>query len=104
MPNYLLAYRGGQMPESESERQAGLAKWGAWYSQLGSNAVDMGAPFSVSKSVDQSGATADHAPSELSGYSVISAETMDGALAAAKMCPILEIGGSIDVYESLSMM
>ena len=31
MPNYLLAYRGGNMPESESEMQAGLAKWGEWY-------------------------------------------------------------------------
>jgi hypothetical protein len=104
MPNYLLAYRGGNMPESESEMQAGLAKWGEWYGQLGANAIDTGAPFGPSKSVDPSGATTDGAPSQLSGYSVISADTIDGAVAAAKMCPVLEIGGSIDVYETFSMM
>jgi hypothetical protein len=104
MPNYVLAYRGGKMPESDSEMQAGLAKWGAWYGQLGANAIDMGAPFGPSKSVDPSGATTDDVPSQLSGYSVISADTIDGAIAAAKMCPILEIGGSIDVYETVSMM
>jgi hypothetical protein len=53
--------------------------------------------------VDPSGATTDNAPSQLSGYSVISADTIDGAVAAAKMCPILEIGGSVDVYESFAM-
>ena len=104
MPNYVLAYRGGQMSESESEREAELAKWGEWYGQLGSNAVDMGAPFSASKSVDPSGETTDTAVSQLSGYSVISAESIEGALAAAKMCPILGIGGSVDVYETVSMM
>jgi hypothetical protein len=104
MPNYVLAYRGGKMPESESEMQAGLAKWGQWYAQLGASAIDAGAPFGPSKSVDPSGTTTDDAPSKLSGYSVISTNTIDEAIAAAKMCPILEIGGSIDVYETVSMM
>jgi hypothetical protein len=103
MPNYVLAYRGGKMPESETEKQGGLAKWGEWYGQLGANAIDVGAPFGPSKSVDPTGATTDGAPSQLSGYSVISADTIDGAVAAAKMCPILEIGGSVDVYESFAM-
>jgi hypothetical protein len=64
----------------------------------------MGAPFGSSKSVDPSGTTTDDAKSQLSGYSVISADTIDGAVAAAKMCPILEIGGSVDVYETFPMM
>lgn len=104
MPNYVLAYRGGKMPESESERQEGLARWGEWYGRLGANAIDPGAPFGPSKSVDPGGQSSDGAPSQLSGYSIISAASLDEAVAAATMCPLLDLGGNIDVYETFSMM
>ena len=40
----------------------------------------------------------------VSGYTIIAAESLDGAIEMAKGCPILEGGGSIEVCETFSMM
>ena len=34
MPNYLLAYHGGGMPETEAEQARALATWNKWYENL----------------------------------------------------------------------
>jgi hypothetical protein len=31
MPNYLLVYHGGGMPETPEEQAAAMAAWGAWF-------------------------------------------------------------------------
>ena len=35
MPNYLLAYHGGKMPESKEEQTKVMAAWGQWMQKLG---------------------------------------------------------------------
>jgi hypothetical protein len=40
----------------------------------------------------------------VSGYTIIAAESLDGAIELAKGCPILEGGGSIEICETFSMM
>jgi hypothetical protein len=40
----------------------------------------------------------------VSGYTIIAAESLDGAIEMAKGCPILEGGGSIEICETFSMM
>ena len=44
------------------------------------------------------------ATSELSGYSVLTADSLSGAAALAKGCPVLEHGGSVEVYETIDVM
>jgi hypothetical protein len=39
----------------------------------------------------------------VTGYSVVSADTLDAAVELAKGCPVLEIGGTVDVYEAVAM-
>ncbi len=39
----------------------------------------------------------------LSGYSIVSADSLDSAVELAKGCPVLEIGGAVDVYEAIAM-
>ena len=39
----------------------------------------------------------------LSGYSVLQADSLDAAAVLAKGCPVLEIGGTVEVYEALPM-
>jgi hypothetical protein len=104
MSNYLLAYRGGGMAETEEEQQAAMAAWGAWFGQLGSSIVDAGNPFSQSASVTNGGSVSNGAGSALTGYSVLSADTLDAATELAKGCPVLQSGGSVDVYEALPIM
>jgi hypothetical protein len=103
MGKYLLAYRGGGMAESEAEREAAMAAWGAWFTALGSAVVDMGAPFGGSAAVTEAGDVSDGGTSGLTGYSVLEAESMSAATDYAKSCPLLESGGSIDVYEAHEM-
>ena len=44
MANYVLAYTGGGMAQTEAEREAAMAAWGAWFGTLGPAIVDAGNP------------------------------------------------------------
>jgi hypothetical protein len=104
MGNYLMAYRGGRMAETDAEREAVMAAWGAWFGELGGAVVDVGNPFAGSASVSGDGSVGDSAGSGLSGYSVFKADSLAGATELAKGCPILGNGGTVDVYETFAVM
>ena len=104
MGKYVFAYSGGNgMAATQEERDAQMAKWGQWFGELGSAVQDGGAPTGPAKTVGPGGSVADGGSRGLTGYSVISADSLDGAVEAAKGCPVLENGGSVDVYEALEM-
>jgi hypothetical protein len=102
MANYLFAYRGGGMADTDEAREAVMAAWGAWFSQLGDAVVDMGNPFAGSASVGAGGATGE-ASSGLTGYSLLKADSLADASKLAEGCPVLP-SGSVDVYEALAVM
>lgn len=105
MANYVFAYVGGATPENttQEERDAEMAKWGVWYEELGAAIVDGGAPFSVSKRISSDGAVSDTGDDRLTGYTIVSADDLDTALAMAKGSPHLASGGTIEVAESIDM-
>jgi hypothetical protein len=103
MANYLLAYTGGSMPETEAEREASMAAWGAFLGGFGPSLVDGGNPLARAKTVSGAGVS-EGAPSRLSGYSIVSAGSLDEAAAAAKGCPILQNGGNVEVHEIYPVM
>ena len=100
MANYLLAYTGGGMAQTDAEREAAMAVWGAWFGELGPAVVEAGAPVGASASVTGSGSDG-AALSGLSGYSVISADSLEAATALVAKCPVLANGGKVDVYEAI---
>jgi hypothetical protein len=104
MGNYLFAYRGGSMAETQEERDAAMAAWGAWFGRLGNAVVDPGNPFAASASVGSDGTVSDGAGSGLGGYSVVQADSLAAASELAKGSPVLAGGGSVDVYETLAVM
>lgn len=104
MTNYLLAYKGGGVPASHAERDAQMAAWGKWFGDLGEAVVDGGNPVGASKLVADGGAVSDGAPSGLTGYSVLAAESLDAATELAKGCPVFAAGGSVEVYETFDVM
>jgi hypothetical protein len=104
MANYLLAYKGGGMAQTDAEREAAMAAWGNWFGQLGQAVVDAGNPFGASKGVTSGGSVSDPAPAALTGYSVLAADSLDAATELAKGCPVLGNGGSVEVYETFEVM
>jgi len=104
--NFVLLYTGGGEPEGEAAQAAAMQAWIAWFTNLGSAVVDAGNPFSpVAKHIASDGAVSDSgAGMSATGYSVISADSLDAAVKMAKGCPQLQSGGQISVYETFPMM
>jgi len=104
MANYMFAYSGGNgVAADEAERNAQYARWGQWFGELGSAVVDGGAATGAAKTVGPGGSVGDGGSRGLTGYSIVSADSLDAAVALAKGCPVLEIGGVVDVYEAIAM-
>jgi YCII-related domain len=101
---YVFIYKGGQMGATQAERDAQFAAWGQWFGKLGPAIADGGNPFGPSKAVSSAGSVSDGAPSSLSGYSVINADSLNAATEFAKGCPILSNKGSVEVYETIDVM
>jgi hypothetical protein len=104
MANYALAYKGGQMAETDEERERVMAAWGEWMGALGSALVDVGNPFGASATVANGGTVSDGAASALTGYSILDADSLAAATELAKGCPVLASGGSVEVYETIKVM
>ena len=97
MTNFVLLYTGGWgMGESEEEQAAVKAAWGAWFQEMGAAVVD-GTPLGPSKHVSEKGVS-DGPP--ISGYQIISAASLDDALARVKDHPHLKYGGQLSVHET----
>ena len=104
MATYVLAYKGGRMPETDAERDAQMAAWGGWFQNLGAAVVDAGNPFGPSRAVNGDGTISDGAPSALTGYTILTSDSIDAAAKLATGCPILSNGGSLEVYETFEVM
>ncbi|HEX5938232.1 MAG TPA: hypothetical protein VFZ75_11175 [Actinomycetota bacterium] len=103
--DYVLLYSGGRMPESDEEQATVMKAWDAWMHDLGSALKDGGNPFApgAAKTISADGAVRDGAGST-SGYSIITADSLDDAVTKAKGCPVLEGGATVEVYETFQVM
>ena len=101
MANYVLVYKGGDPPSgTEAESAAVMQAWVGWFSALGAAVVDAGNPFGPSAAVAPDGTVSDGGPSGLTGYSVVTADSLAAAVELAKGCPHLRANGTVEVYET----
>jgi hypothetical protein len=104
MANYMLAYKGGGMAQTDAERDAMMAAWGGWFGKLGPAIVDAGNPFGPSSAVASDGSLSDGASSSLTGYTILTADSLAEAGELAKGCPVLAAGGTVEIYETIPLM
>jgi hypothetical protein len=105
MPNYLLAFHGGGMAETDEARQEVMAAWGRWYEELGQAIVDGGNPVGQAKTIASDGSVADGGGANpITGYTIISADDIDAAVQITKGCPVLTSGGSVEVSETFEVL
>jgi hypothetical protein len=92
MSTFLFAYR------APADYQPGspdtMAKWSAWFEDLGSHVVSVGNPIFARTTLGV-GAT----DTVLGGYSILDAKDVDDATELAKGCPFLAVGGGVEIGE-----
>jgi len=103
MAQYIITYLGGDQPSSPEEGQQHFAKYREWLSSLGDSAVSPANPLKNTSTVNPDGTVTTGGTTSMSGYTIIEADSMETALAAAKACPFLDIGGSLEVSELVQM-
>lgn len=104
MAKFVFVYHGGKMPETEEEGAQVMAEWQAWLGGMGAAVIDGGAPVGPSSTVNSDGSVSDNGGANpTSGYSLISADSIEQAIAQAKGCPILKAEGSVEVAEAMDM-
>ncbi len=103
MTDYVFAYHGGNKPETPEAGAEMMTNWRAWTAGLGDAFVNLGAAVGMSKTVSSGGVTDDGGSNPLSGYSVVTADSMDAAIEMAQGCPHLDFGGTIEVAPVMDM-
>lgn len=103
MSQYVIVYLGGDQPSSPEEGQRHMTAYMEWLSSLGDAAVSPANPFKDTHTVHPDGAVTPGSSMSMSGYTIIEAESMEAALAVAKACPFLDIGGLLEVSELTKM-
>ena len=104
MPNFMFAYHGGTVPETQEEGEKAMAAWGAWFEAMGPAVVDGGNPVGQSMTVSADGVSGDGGANPISGYTIVSADSAEAACELAKGCPLVADGtGSIEVAPIVEM-
>lgn len=104
MTNFVILYTGGTMPETPEMQAEVMAAWGAWYGGMGEAVVDGGNPFSNAKHVTADGTSDGSASSPpATGYTIISADSLDDAVAKVQDHPHIKYGGQVTVHETFRM-
>lgn len=90
MAKYVLSFR---VPSDYAPHAGTAAEWRIWFGGLGPTLVDVGHAVTDHASLGEVGGRG----SRMVAYSVVSADDMDSALALAKDCPVMRVGGGVEV-------
>ena len=89
MPEFLFSYR---VPRDYQPGAATGKAWEAWFASLGGSGVDPGQGVLATRTLGKL-----DAQTRLGGYSLVTAEDIEGAAALAKGCPALQLGGGVEI-------
>jgi len=104
MSEFLYVYRGGTRPTAPEQMQQVMQKWMTWMKELGAQGhmKDPGHPLERTGKLvaGQRKSVTDGPYAEkdvVGGYSLIEARDLDQAAELSAGCPILEVGGTVEV-------
>lgn len=105
MNDFTFLYRGRDANASPEQMQQTMQKWRAWFKQLAEQGYlkDIGHPLETSgKVVRGKQKTVTDGPfaeakDVVGGFTLIQARDLEQATELSKGCPILEVGGSVEV-------
>jgi len=89
VPKFLFSYR---VPKDYRPGARTEQAWETWFESLGSSRIDTGCGVVATQTLGNlDGKT------RLGGYSLVTAEDIEGAAALAKGCPALQLGGGVEI-------
>jgi hypothetical protein len=111
MGEFTFLYRGGGNFASPEDRQKQMEKWMAWFREIGAkgHVKDPGHPLErtgkivAGKPIAVSDGPFAEAKDVIGGYTLIQANDLAQAAEIAKGCPILDVGGSVEVRPVMQM-
>ena len=103
MPQYIFVYLGGEFPTDPEEGQKHFERYQQWLHALGDKVVSPAIPFKDTHTVQTDGTASPGSMTGMSGLSIIRADSMDDALAAARSSPFLEINGVLEISEMVEI-
>ena len=89
MAKFLFTYR---VPKDHQPGAQSGRAWEAWFERVGSSRVDTGHGVVATRTLGRLDAR-----TRLGGYSLVTAEDIDGAAVLAKRCPALQLGGGVEI-------
>lgn len=108
MKEFMMIFRQPQLPPrdiSPEEMQAGIKLWKDWIAGIASQSrlVGTNALGSEGKILKSTGMITDgpyvEAKEMVGGYLIVKADTIDEAIKLAEGCPILSVGGHVEVRD-----
>jgi hypothetical protein len=96
MPKFLFSYR---MANNYTGGPEAMEAWGRFFDTIGSNVIDKGNPVFEATSLGNCGAD-----THVGGYTFVTAEDLESAVAIAKGAPALAHGGGVEVGEITEIM
>jgi len=90
MTQYVMMYRS---PVGYTPTEDTTPRWHAWFAAIGDQLLDMGQPVVNRGSVGN----VSTATTELGGFSIIEAGSLEEALTIARGCPHLSVEGGVEV-------
>lgn len=99
MPSYVISYIGGNPPSTPEDGKQHFAKYMEWLKSLGDAAVSPANPLKNTQTVAPDGSVSAGGSTSMSGFTIVEVADIDAAIAMARSCPFLEIGGSLEVSE-----
>lgn len=103
MSKFIILYKGPATDMDaipDEKKNEVMQAWKVWMEKLGPAIADIGAPMALGSSVVDDGS--EGAAAELSGYTIIEADDMEGAKALVDGHPFLSEGQgnfAVDVFE-----
>jgi hypothetical protein len=111
MGDFTFLYRGGDRAATPEGQQRQMEKWMAWFREIGAkgHVKDPGHPLERAgkivsgKPIAVSDGPFAEAKDVIGGYTLIQANDLAQAAEIAKGCPILEVGGAVEVRPVMQM-
>jgi hypothetical protein len=102
MAKFLITYHGGAgMPTDPAQREQMMTAFMTWAASVGDSMIDPGAPLGPAKLVT-SGGVSDDTEGLVGGYTLLSADSVDGAVEKARSHPFISRGGTLRVAEAVA--